>query len=471
MPITYGLLSQGAQPQPQQSMIERGLASPDAMLALGATLLQASGQGMGTAEGLGTGLQAFSQSLAQAEAQKQKIRSQQIEDITKAAQADNLLGGGFAGNGIQAQMATMQMRRYMAQGMPQDEARYRAGQDVMMSTPQFTTDYATGQTIQVPRNPLPYVGLSPQLQNSGQPALMQAPISAPITSAPLPPVSPMTSPQVANEVAGLFDPTGNAPIVPFGPQAMTAPTQQTMPIMPTASMQAPIAAPMGDPSANLTPVERRARDEQETKNAVAKMEELQTTANNASDGIAAAEQAINALSSGFTSGITADIRARFNNTLPSANPTPEEAKFMQDYAVIDRYTGTKTLENAQKIKPISNTDIQFLKDMAGSTSQSPAVLRTKIMFDYAVSKRAQEKTAIAQDWVAQYGTLAKRNEEGKNFDQYIGEVLGGKLITPELSKKFGALYYINDEKEAESLPAGITVYNLKNKKQYMTVAD
>jgi hypothetical protein len=471
MPITYGLLSQGGQAQPQQSLIERGLANPESMLALGATLLQAGGQGMGTGEGLGAGLQAFSQSLAQAEAQKQKIRSQQIEDISKAAQADNLLGGGFAGNSIQAQMATMQMRRYIAQGMSPEEARYKAGNDVMQSTPQYTTDYATGATIQVPRNPMPYVGLGPQLQNAGQP-LQQAPMSAPIASAPLPPVSPINSPQAADDIQGLFDPTGNAPIVPFGPQAMNAPIQQPisapMPMFPPEPqpMQTPMQPTTAGRNVNMTPVEQRAFDTANTEDAVKQAAKIRETASNAVELQQAAENALNILDSGFTTGAQADLRAKFNSILPSKNPTPEETKFLQDYATVERYFGKAVMDNLKNFTgAISDGERKYSQTLAGSTSAAPEILRAKIMFDYMGAQAAQRKADFADQWEARYGSLNKRDENNKTFARALSDYAeSNPILTPEVAQRFGTFYYVKDESETGSLPKGLKVYNMETGK-------
>jgi hypothetical protein len=461
MPITYGLLSQQIPQSEGQGLLGRAQQNPESLLSLGAALLQASGKGMGTAEGLGYGLQAFSQSLANAEAQKQKIRSQQISDITNAAQADMLLSGGFAGTGFQAQMANMQARQYIQQGYSPQEARYMAGRDIMNSTPRYTTDPATGATIMIPNNPLPNVGGS-MAQPPTQPPIQQSNISAP-------PASPVAQGAFAGALTGgrqvvgtgdyLADMGVTQPMMPSAPQVISGAPQPPIP------QAMPQETPVIDRSvgeSKLTPIQRAERDKTQASLNTKQFEEIQTSAQSAPDMKNSAINALSIMDSGFNSGYAADAKAKYLN-LKGGGATPEEQKFASDYGQMERYLGKAMMENLKNFTgSISEGERKASSALAGSTSTAPEILRAKIMLDYVGAESIQRKADFAAKWQAENGTLGMPNHQGESFNQAFAKYVNSNpIITPELAKQFGTYYYVKSTKEADSLPYGTKVLNLE----------
>lgn len=453
MPVTSGLLAAqnnnnftaaGMSQDPLASGIGQTIKNnPSALLALGAGLLQAGQAGQSTGAGVGYGLAAFSQALAQAEQQKQQNRLAQLKAMELETKLRRQMMGAFEGTGMSAQVANMQAQRYIQQGLSPQEAFYRAGRDVMQSVPVTTQDPATGALVTMQRNPIPFVG--------GGAGVVETPLVEPGQTVQ-PPINPAMRPSNDFE-RNLMNP------VP--PQMGEASFLDII-----APQSGEISTTLAATNQNLTPIEQRTKSIKETEQAVDRMKLLNEEASAASGVVSQAEQALNVLNSGFPGGARSELLAQYYNLVGKNNPTPEEQKFLQDYAVLERYSGNQTLQAAQALKPLSNSDLDFARNMSGKPSQNPDILRTKIMLDYAINTRKTQKAELASQWEAQYGSLAKRDPSGASFDDFVKQNLGGPLITPDLAARFGGMFYVNgiDELEAMNMPPGTKAFDLKTKK-------
>ena len=465
MPVTAGLLANTNPINVNNSITNAGMSqdplasgffsaiknNPTAGLALGAALLQAGGSGMSTGAGIGYGLSAFSQALALAEQQKQQNRIAALKTMELENKIRNQAGGFFQGTGMTSQLANLQAQRYMQQGLPQQEAIYRAGRDVMQSAPQYTRDPATGALIQTPPAQLPYVGAE-----------------MPVTQSSLPVQPPsMVQPELTQPSAQPFAPSGTsaADIFPtYGGQQPSGGFMDTLTNQGLSPLPQP-AAPAQVP-ATMTPIEQATQSEAMIKSGVKKYDEISKLAATAPDALNNANQALAILDSGFEGGKLAGLRAEYQRLKGSSNPTPEEQKFLQDYATLERYAGNATFDYLNKFTgAISDGERAFAGSLAASPLEPSQSIRTKIMLDYVASQAALRKQQLADEWTASYGNLNKKSPDGLSFDKYLADFASqNPIITPELSQKFGALYYITDDTDIDSLPSGLRIFDVKNKK-------
>lgn len=451
MPITYGLLAQRAAMPEQQASGFAGLAN-NPYLAAGAALLQASGQGQTTGQGIGLGLSAFSEALAGAERLKAQQREAQLKELKTAISLDRTMGGGFQGNGLSQQLANMQAQRYIQAGYSPQEAYYRAGREVAAATPTYTQDVATGQLIAVPRPSIPYVetGMgapqmpSPPLSVPSVPATAPAPVTAP----PQQPPMPTGQPAMDAFTSYLNSYSGQPQAAPFAQPAIETD------IIPVA------------PSNNLSPIEQRTQSETMIRQGAEKLKTFEDAAVNADSALANAENALTVLDSGFKGGMTTELKAQWQKLKSKDNPTDEERKFLQDYATMERYTGDKVIEFFNNLKgAISEGERSFALGLAAAPSQNSETIRTKIMLDYVGAEAAKRKRDFAQQWTASYGNLSKQNETGETFEQAYSNIAESRpLITPEVAQRFGAIYYITPKTDLETLPPGLKVYNTQSRK-------
>lgn len=464
MPVTAGLLANANPINVNNSVTNAGMSqdplasgffsaiknNPTAGLALGAALLQAGGSGMGTGAGIGYGLSAFSQALATAEQQKQQNRIAALKTMELENKIRNQAGGFFQGTGMTSQLANLQAQRYIQQGMPQQEAIYRAGRDVMQSAPQYTRDPATGTLIQTPPAQLPYVGEQMPVTQNNLP-----------TATPPSMVQPPMTASSGNAMADIFptyggqQPTGGFIDTLSQPSLAPLPAQ---PMMPQANL-------MPQPT-QMTPIEQATQSEAMIKTGVKKYDDISKVASTAPDALNNAEQALAVLNSGFDGGKITGLRAEYQRLKSSSNPTPQEQKFLQDYATLERYAGNSTFDYLSKFTgAISDGERAFAGSLAASPLEPAQSIRTKVMMDYAASQAALRKQQLADEWTATYGNLNKKAPDGLSFDRYVADFANqNPIITPELSQKFGAMYYVTDDTDIDSLPSGLRIFDIKNKR-------
>lgn len=145
-----------------------------------------------------------------------------------------------------------------------------------------------------------------------------------------------------------------------------------------------------------------------------------------------AQRAMDAIDSGAKTGVFADARIALGKS-PIAGfagivPTREDATRLETLRTIQNQGA---LGDVQHLKgPLSDKDVQFLKEMQVSIGNTPQANRTVAQYQAWVAKRQAAYGRAMQSWKAKLGSVMAPNAKGQTFEAWWGGYANQALPMP-----------------------------------------